>query len=393
MTVSITPNNSRVFSGNPVILDVQTQEAVDMTILLVSADGESYSTWFTGHYDESFRIDISEILDSVFDEPERYPTGASTNQAIRGIIRSIAGQGSRNFLITVENYGGYTSWERPLEVFRGGVSKAELRRMAVNNTDAMSDRFYPGDGLTNLLTTRTMGSTILISETELHPIPFIHPAANLLLKTPNGGLAVWKETGQTDDLGNDLDDGTFCVLNIAELRKYFFDQFSVLYSIFDLYSGWDSQSDGDFCCRIIVTEAPAAPERHRVRFLNSLGAWEVIDLVGRATMSRKAADGDSELEYREYDGVTADYTRRNIRALQRDTITVPTGIKRPDQLAHIMDMMNSESVWLEMEREYLRVIPRADELTTAVRPIAPQQLELSFDMADDERRYTAGDYE
>lgn len=155
------------------------------------------------------------------------------------------------------------------------------------------------------MTTRTAGWRIVMKETELYPLYFISLERFLYM------TVVERTTGKTLIQDGNFDNGIFA-LDIDALRKQFFDEYGVLSNSFDIYKGDPSQ----YSCSIVIERSDPARERYRLKFRNSLGVFEIIELAGELTITPDYAAAD-EARFSRYDAETDDFTA------DRERITRP----------------------------------------------------------------------
>lgn len=250
----------------------------------------------------------------------------------------------------------------------GGISKQNFRRMGVGR-DIFTERFCAA-GTNCFLTTRTAGWRIFMKETELYPLYYINDGWDDVLQF------VEKATGLswTIDL---LDPGIYA-LDIEELRLHFFEEHEVLANNFDIYHR------GKFACRLVIEQADPSRERYRLKFRNSLGVFEIIEITGEMSITPQWEDAEEAI-FKRYDEATDDYISYRDRIGRKQKISVQTGIKRPDETRFLMDMLASDEVYLlDLTGLPVRVIPSAEEFIYMPRPESPQSFAIMLELADTE---------
>lgn len=96
-------------------------------------------------------------------------------------------------------------------------------------------------------------------------------------------------------------------------------------------------------------------------------------------------EGADEAIFKRYDPVTDDYYSQRDRIERKQSISIQTGVKRPDEVRFLMDMLGSDEVYLlDLGALPVRVIPSAEEFTYKQRPEAPQSFSLTLELADTE---------
>lgn len=250
----------------------------------------------------------------------------------------------------------------------GGVSKQNFKRLWPS-TDIFNVRFLASD--TNcFLTTRTAGWRVIMKESELYPLYYINDAPDDVFSF------VEKVTGKSWTIDR-LSPGIYA-LDIEALRSHFFEVSGVLANNFDIYHR------GLFACRLVIEQADPARERYRLKFRNSLGVFEIIEITGEMSITPEW-EGADEAIFKRYDPETDDYFSQRDRIERKQSISIQTGVKRPDEVRFLMDMLGSDEVYLlDLGALSVRVIPSAEEFTYKQRPEAPQSFTLTLELADTE---------
>ena len=142
--------------------------------------------------------------------------------------------------------------------------------------------------------------------------------------------------------------------------------------------------DGNYSCCMVIEAAAAARERYRLKFRNSLGVFEIIELVGALYVSPDYTASDAS-GFDRYDPDAGAFYADRERIERKQVITVETGVKRPDEVRFLMDMIGSEEVYLLDLTEFpLKVIPSAESLKYSPRPETPEKFTLKLKLADTE---------
>lgn len=318
---------------------------------------------FSGTFAIPLKINISEVIDSVV-------TGYSevTPDGINPILEVMGPAELDEWEVrVVSEYDGY-ELEDFFTALPGGVSKQNYRRYISGGTDAITGRFLNPAG-NFFLTTRTAGWRLLMRETELCPLYF--------LATETGTIKA-VELMTDKSMMFDLDGAGVHALDVDTLRLRFMEQYDIIPSVFDIFR------DGIFSCRLVICRADDAPERYRLKFRNSLGVYEIIDMPGELYVADSFEDTDDS-QFKHYDSVTDDLTTDRGRIACSRTLELETGFMRPDEIAFMLDMVASESVYLlDMSPLPLKVIPSVDDVERKHRPTEPQKFKLKLEIVDDE---------
>lgn len=320
---------------------------------------------YTGLYTPPCAVDVAEIIASFVDPlPD---AGTRPYNESGWIVRVEDPSDVDRRVAKVEYYGGKTLG--PFIALQGGVSTQNFRYLLDSNTEIFTRKLL-NPHANFLLSTRTQTWQLRMRETELYPLCFIVDGQMKLEVKP-------KSTGYA--LSANLADGIFA-LDIESVRRKIWEKYRYIASVFEI------SVDGEFACRIEITEALPCPERHLVKFRNSFGAFEVVDFSGTATASSSSAmdedDGD------EFDTRTRRYRKRSGMSDRTTSITIGSGPKRPDELTWIGDMLMSSEVYLKTEGGWTRATATAEKTDRACRQIQPESITVKFEYADTDSNST-----
>lgn len=352
------------FTRNPIILretfpgNAYDRRGGKLTIMM------SGTNIYEGRFFPPLNIDVSEIIDAYiwnFPEPpenntdpivEIYDWGTLADSSIYALAEYDSCEGACEFM-----------------AIPGGISKQNFRRFVNMGTDVFDSRFLNPKG-NFFLTTKTAGWRVIMKETELYPLYFI-------IKQQQEQIDVVETvTGKTLSFGR-LGNGV-SALDVDALRRRFMEEYKVIPNIFDVYMA------GVFSCRIVVERSDISKERYRLKFRNSLGVFEIIELTGELSISPEYEDAE-ETTFKRLDSVTGDFYTERERVERRQSITVETGVKRPDEVRFLMDMIASEEVYLlDLTALPVKVIPSVEEFTYRPRPEAPEKFSIKLAIADTE---------
>lgn len=352
------------FARNPIIIrDSFPADAFDkrggkLTIIM------SGTNIYEGRFFPPLNLDISEIIDANiwnFPEPPENNTDPIVEIYDYGTLADFS-------IVVVSEYDGYES-ERSFLAIPGGISKQNFRRFVNLGSDVFDSRFLNPKG-NFFLTTRTAGWRIIVKETELYPLYFLikqHQEQIDVVETVTG------KTLTFDRLGPGVS-----ALDIDALRRRFMAEFRVIPNIFDVYMA------GVFSCRIVVERSDISKERYRLKFRNSLGVFEIIELTGELSISPEYEEAE-EATFKRLDSVTGDFYTERERVERRQSVIVETGVKRPDEVRFLMDMIASEEVYLlDLTPLPVKVIPSVEEFKYRPRPESPEKFSIKLAFADAE---------
>lgn len=322
---------------------------------------------FTGRFNYPHFINIADIVNAYV---AKIPQPDEVEPISYGPILQIEDEAEVQCREVSVVFDGEFDEEFAFIAIPGGVSKQNFKRLGgLRNTDIFKERFLAPN--TNcFLTTRTAGWRVIMKETELLPLYFINDTEQ------DEFSFVEKATGKSltiDRLGKGI-----YALDIEALRNHFFASDNILANNFDIYHR------GLFACRLVIERADPSRERYRLKFRNSLGVFEIIEITGEMTITPEWADADESI-YKRYDRETDDYFSQRDRIERKQKITVQTGVKRPDEVRFLMDMLGSDEVYLlDLAGLPVRVIPSAEEFTYKQRPEAPESFAIILELADTE---------
>lgn len=352
------------FSRNPIILrETYPSDAFDKNggSFSIMLDGTNI---YEGRFFPPMEIDLSEILDayvSYFPEPPE----DNENPVIE--IED-AGELSCRQCFVVAEYDSLES-EGNFTVIPGGVSKQNYKRLLTTGQDAFTARFLNFKN-NFFLTTRTAGWRVILKETELYPLYF-------LVSQQEEQITAIETITRTELTFDRLYPGIYA-LDINALRRRFMSENRVIPNVFDIYMA------GVFSCRIVVERSDISKDRYRLKFRNSLGVFEIIELTGELSITPDYSAA-KEASFKRYDSITGDFYTDRERVERKQSITVETGVKRPDEVRFLMDMIGSDEVYLlDLTPFPLKVIPSVEEFTYKPRPDTPEKFTLKLEISDSE---------
>lgn len=355
LKVNIYPTGN-AFTRNPIFLSVSSYSMATYSIRMNNEE------IFKGNGIGEFRVNIAEIVETGITGARILPDNMDHILAVSGLSAEVT--------IHVVNEGeeednlSFTAW-------KGGISKKEFKRLRNMGTDIFSLKFL-NESCNFFFTTRSNDWRITMRETELYPLCFIYPGHELKITE--------LLTGQSFSIPGTV--GNFYALNLEAVRLKFFTDYRVLANLFDVYSG------DTFALRIGIEQSSTVRERYRLRFLNSYGVYEVFSLEGEASVT-PGMDEDEDAVFRRYDEITDDYYSDRIRTEIQEAVTIKTGVKRPQEIRFLLDLLSSDDVYLSgYGREEIKVIPSAEEFSYRVCPDAPQNVTLKLTFADKESNWT-----
>lgn len=319
---------------------------------------------YHGRYTPPATIDAAEIID-IFTPgiPDPGEDGTNWWSQIEGPVETKA----RRAYVRDENgddlIGTFTA-------MRGGVSAQNLRALAATGKDIFATRLLTSVGKNFFLTARTHSWMITMKETELYPLCFIVDRDDTRLEIDAMGHT-YRMNPSTG----------IAALDLTALRKKFWNDHRCIPSVFEVYD------DRDFRCRIIIEEAMPSKERRMVKFRNSLGVFEAMELTGAATISDTyGTDGD--MEAMAFDTEARTFARLPLPGERKSTMTINSGSKRSDELAFLGDMLRSEETYLKRDGAWERVILSVENATRKERQREPESIDIKVSFLDAEPHST-----
>jgi len=299
--------NAYSFTGNPVMfeLSTDTDESVKVDI---TVSGNIYSTMYypfrlpDGSYKISMNLSDFLHFDNTVDIPQD------------GIISAIQGF-SLPYQVKIGDdyiFNGFA--------LRGGISNQAFRKLEENGYDIFTYRLSSlFDNF--LFTTRTNGKEIRIKETELYPFVFRHPGNAIVFRSESGTQIT--TSAQTA--------GTFCVMNIQ----------SVLAQMPAGTKRIEIWINGEYVFHFAILPGKLSEERYLLKFRNSLGAFEVLEVTGKAMHTPEFAEENLWQTLTDFNF----YEECRSRVKSKGIIEVETGYKERSEFPFILDLIQSDEIY------------------------------------------------
>lgn len=320
---------------------------------------------FEGRFSSPLRINVAEIAEA-FVPFISEPSSDNTEPIV--VIENASGFEHRTLSCTFELEGETDTFS--CYVIPGGISRQNLKQHIQAASDIFQTRFLnPKENF--FLTTRTNSRVITLKETELYPLYF-------LLQSSNAPIVI-KEcvTGCTVTAEN-LGSRGVAVLDIAALRRYFAEHENILASVFNVYYG------STLSCRIVVEHCQPAKERYLLKFRNSLGVFEIIEIVGELSVTPDYSDNEGAT-FNRYDSDIDEFYSERDRVSRKQNISIKSVFKSSDELDFLMDMIASEDVrLLDYAPIPVKVIPSVEDFTYTPHPKSPQTVNIKFELTNPE---------
>lgn len=360
------------FTGNPIILesDETAQDLVRGASFSVSYEGTEV---YAGRFSPPLDIDIAEIADSVVEYlPE--PVFDGVDPVTK--IRQVGPMWNTNRIDVTVDYG-HTSDKYTMIALKGGVSKQNFRRYAQGGKDVFQSRFVK-EGNNVFLTTRTSDDTIEMKETEIYPLYFI-------LGGEKGSTRLRiRDVLSGDENLYELSDGVYA-FDPERFRWQVLEERGTLGNIIDIYV------EEVFSCRIVITHCDPVKERYRLKFRNSLGVFEMMDISGTLGIQNEGQEEENE-GYRRFDKVTRSFLNYRDRVEFAKFFTIETPLPSRNIL-WLMDMVNSDEIYLlDATASPIRVNVSATDVNFRHKNDIPQRVKLELRPVESEL-YLTEDFE
>ena len=251
-------------------------------------------------------------------------------------------------------------------IFAGKSSEA-LHASLIASGTSLAERKMNGQS-SPLLSTKTSTNLIALRESEVCPLFFIpKPEGNnsLVVKNEAGGVL----------LNGAIPEGVVGFVNLS----YLIAQYKTNLLIIE-YNGWPTY--------VAVEKDRPALHTRVVTFRNSFAVFEKIALTGKASTTATF----NESTFSQYNTASQSFELRQNRRQVSHAIRVYAGYKNREELNFILDMLNSEEVYLSdtIGELGMRVIPSVGEYkyTDDLDDFEPREMEISFKPAINNSAFT-----
>lgn len=309
-------------------------------------------------------VDVSDVAEA-WATPLPEPSGSSWLERVEDWSEDCP---RRIYMLMPRNLPGQIRARFSTFIIPGRTSLQNLERLDGN--DLFKGRFLNPQG-NPFFTTRTHKGRIILKETELAPLYFLQDAEDfedISVHTSAGIPPLWvKGAKLLSEVTRGI--GVYTV-DLKKVRREIFDAHGLLVSEFTIKKG------GRVAAEIFIEAATPAKSRHLLRFRNSFGVFEVIELTGELSDDAQFVDANSFKKFRpEFNRFDNERRRPELES----SISVSTGPKRRRELLHLLDALGSDEVWLlGYGLNPLRVIPEVKSVTVSERQEQPQSVELTL---------------
>lgn len=341
------------FVGNPIEFEVVCDSADDVLFVDIAYSDKVISTSYhpykvDGLYKVIFSISSYLVHDKyVVDLP------------VGNIIQQLEGFGLD---YSVKIGDGYTFSGT---AFRGGISKLAYTQLADKYYNIFTFRLnVPYSQF--LFTTRTNSEQITIRKTELHPFVFI-----------SSGLPLqFKSLATNNFFEIDLPErNTICTLDLQAVIDKFNADFTEDPTTIEI------RSDGVLSFRFKIVPGATTEERYLIRFVNSLGAPEVIEVSGRLYHTPEASEEYTWQALSEH----RIFEEKRSRVNYRQVLEVESGYKTRQEHSFIQDLIRSDKSFLIFpDGTTVECLVSAEEIRFGEQLVTPGSIPLTVKLLFDE---------
>lgn len=354
MLKQITYPDNYSFVGNPMIVSFMGDSAEEVV--------------FEVRMKEQTIIELSVVL---FGNGDEYKASINIAKYLVPFFRKISYDES-NIVAPLEDFCiEYTIYIKnyPTEIFKsyngkafyGGISDSNYALLKSRNMNMFSYRLRNYERQF-LFTTRTNSSNLVLRESELYPFVFLHPGKSITILTSSGKILV-PQTYPED---------TLCILDVEAIRKAIYQVHNELSSFYAILV------DDLTIFEIAIIPNQISEESYRIRFKNSLGAYEVIEITGKATDQTLFSEETTWMGYTPFNF----FEEKRSRVPSKKGLLASSGYKTKEELAFIVDMIKSDEIYFTdtsdpQNREY-RCHVTPDEIKVPRQITEPQSIALKI---------------
>jgi len=305
------------FIGNPMRVEFKGDSAEEIIIYIKIGDKDIIDlsvVLFGNESDYKGSADISKILVPFFKKYEPYIGAIFYSLKDFELDYSLKITDIKNNVL--DDFSG--------KAFRGGLNSETYAQLRTWGEDMFSHRLV-GIGRQFLFTTRTNSRNIVLRETEMYPFVFIHPGVPIKLITSSGKILIPEI----------FPENTICTFDVCAARKAIFSAYMEMPSFFVV------SIDNKSIFEITLVPNQLSNENYLLRFKNSLGAYEQIEVVGKANDYTTYLEEDIWMSFNKL----GFYEEKRSRMASRDGLIVQTGYKSKDELNHLKDLIKSDEIY------------------------------------------------
>jgi len=299
--------NKYSFTGNPVVFEVAT-DSDDSVNVEISIDEKTYSTTY---YPFKLSENSYKIIMNLSDYLHFNNNADVPDDEIISVMNGFA----KSYQVKIGT--GYTFNGIALH---GGISNHAFKELEEKGYNIFNYRLASAFNQF-LFINRTNGKEIRIKESELYPFIFIHPGNPIVFKSESGNQVATQAQAS----------GTVCAMNLRQVLL----QMPAGTKRIDVF-----QND-QYVFHFTILPGKLSEEKYLIRFRNSLGAFEVLEVTGRALHNPEFSDENLWQTFTEFDF----YEDRRSRVKSKAVIEVETGYKERGEFPFILDLIQSDEIF------------------------------------------------
>lgn len=345
------------FAGDPMIFEVEST-TTDVINIGLTVNGETYKfTRYPFGNEAPYKtdIDISSLLASLF----KKDPGITAYQIMVVELE--------DFMLDVNVNIETESFD--LHVINGGTNKGILKELSLIGHDLFSFRLLDPTKQF-LFTTRTHSQHITLKESELFPFAFIHPGKAITFKAISG------KTISVPALAS----GTTCLMDFNTVRETFWKLYNEIPSYIEV------SVDNAYAFDLTITPSKISESSQLLRFKNSLGIFENIEITGAAYFIPELSKTENHLTLNE----NSVYEAARDRVSMTEIYKISTGYKSTDELHHILDLLSSDLCYIIFQDQRVRkcIVTAADDVKIKLPIVTPTALQLNVQLVAEDPFYT-----
>lgn len=207
-----------------------------------------------------------------------------------------------------------------------------------------------------------------MKETELYPLYFLASTRSMrmMVKDSLSGYELVCEVT-----------GGICTLDPAALRREMLANTHMLGSVFEIYL--EHEGEVGFGCQLVIKHCGPAKERYRLKFRNSFGVFEIMEITGKLIEHRELK-GSEDSTYRTLDPVTRRFSNLRRRQDTTRSFSITTPLDK-SQGEFVADLLGSEEIYLlDAFEAPVRVNVMSEEFSQQKRQETPENISFKIEL-------------
>lgn len=367
-------------SGNPIFITINTTQ--EATLIVNTPDGNSISL-IKNPENGVVKWNIQDIFEPLvpnrpFDKDEPMIFQRRGNNPWSDWEKpGVTWIGTPNIEILDSN--GVTITTYDFVVYAGGIKTNLLRKLALNGKNIF-DHKLNNYKKNFFMTTRTVNNYINMPLTEIDFLYYIHSYDRNAPTHPPVMFDI------KDFNNNIITSSPINVINYSTIA-YNISMYINTPGIYSISVCEDGTVLNFVEVLIIeVIEPIKSHERYILRFKNSYGMYERIEITGNAVSEQ---DIEEQENYLKHDAVTDSFIEQKTRSTATDIIKAECGYRTQDRLMFIRDMLQSDDVLLlNNENDWIKVFVTAENNIIPLRVTKPGSMAFTIRMAESDKFYS-----